>query len=690
MRPKDNIIRIALVEDSSEDAEQIVSALRNAGIAVRPTRAENLDRLEHILSTETPDLLIANFDAKRPSFIQCIETLRKGGKDVPVVAVLAALNESAIFEAIRLGADDVTVRSRTDHLIRTVKREFDHLHHRRAARRFESALKETERRCEALLDSSRDPIAYVHEGMHVRANRAYLEIFGYEEFDEIEGMPILDMIAPAATEDFKSLLKRLSKGEKPPAQLEIKAQKMNGSSFDAVMEFSEAIFESEPCTQIVFRQQVGNPELAKQLDELKSQDLVTGLANRAHILMELDASVSEAAKGNSELGFILVEVDNFKSIIDSVGLGQTDLLLSDMAQLLRSQINPQDIAARFSDTTFAILLRGESHAKVLERCDKICKAFPGHIFDAGKQSVSTTISIGCVLVGEKIADAKAILAQASNTLRIAQTEGGNRYISFDAAAQDKADVERERATLNSVKEALTNDGFLLYFQPIISLHGEEREHYEVLLRMKGANGEIPPGQFLPVVDKYNLMPHIDRWVISAAVKSLAERQKAGHKTIFFIKVTPSTLDDAAFISFVANQLKVHRVGGDSIVFEMPESKAVTALKQVRQFVKGLEQLHCKFALEQFGNGLNSFQLLSHVDAQYLKIDRTFMADLAKNKDNQAKVREICTQASSLQKISIAEFVEDAASMSILFSIGVQFVQGNFLQEPEKVMAYEFG
>ena len=141
------------------------------------------------------------------------------------------------------------------------------------------------------------PIAYVHEGMHVRANKAYLEMFGYDEFEDIEGMSILDMIAADDADDFKTLLKKLSKGEKPPQKLNLKAQRADGSTFDAVMEFAEANYEGEPCQQISFRQQTESAELAKELDALRSKDLVTDLFNRQYGLGELDRMIGEAAKG---------------------------------------------------------------------------------------------------------------------------------------------------------------------------------------------------------------------------------------------------------------------------------------------------------------------------------------------------------------------------------------------------------
>jgi len=293
-----------------------------------------------------------------------------------------------------------------------------------------------------------------------------------------------------------------------------------------------------------------------------------------------------------------------------------------------------------------------------------------------------------VLIGEKNANAQTILTQANGALRAAQAEGGNRVSVFDPAAQAKAAEEKSRHWLKLIKDALASNGFVLFYQPIISLHGAEGEFYEILLRMNGPKGEIMPGFFLPIAEQHDLMPQIDRWVIANAITALAERARAGVRTTFFVKLSPPSLEDPTLLPWIAQQLKAARLPGDALVFEMPESKVVTSLKPARAFVAGLKQLHCGFALEQFGSGLNSFQLLKHVDANYLKLDRSYMADLAKQKENQDKIRELCEQAHHAGKLTIAEFVEDAASMSILFTCGVNFVQGNFLQEPEKIMSYE--
>jgi multidomain signaling protein FimX len=690
MTKPDNVIKLLLIEDSADEAEQIISMLRNGGIAVRPSRAGNEAELEDLLERQTPDLILSNLGSTDLPFRQAAEAVNRSGKDIALVVYGTSLADNDVIEAFRDGARALALQNRPDHLQMIVRREFDALVLRRSVRRLENALRESERRCSDLLDSSRDPIAYVHEGMHVRANRAYLETFGYEDFEDIESMSILDMVAADDADDFKSLLKRLSKGERPPQKLNLKAQRADGETFDAVMEFAEAMYEGEPCQQIVFRQQETDPGTSEELEDLRRKDLVTELFNRQHLTGELDRVVAAANAGKSDQALILLELDNYKSVLDGIGLGNTDLLLGDMANLLRRHLKEADIPGRIGEHTFGILVHDRNAEAVGQMVETLRKAFEERIFEIGKNSINLTVSVAASLIGEKAANGNAVLDQASVMLRTLQAEGGNLARVFDPAAKDKADAEKNRHWLKLIKDSLNNDGYVLYFQPIISLQGAEGDFYEILLRMKGPKGEILPGFFMPIAEQYGLLPQLDRWVIGSAIKSLAEREQGGRKTTFFIKLSPQSLEDQTLLPWIALQLKNARQRGDALVFEMPESKVVTNLKPARAFVRGLEQLHCGFALEQFGSGLNSFQLLKHIPAHYLKVDRSYMAELPKNKESQERIKAMCEQAHNAGKLTIAEFVEDAASMSILFSCGINFVQGNFLQEPEKVMSYEFG
>ena len=555
MSKPDNVIKLLLIEDSVDEAEQIISMLRNGGIALRPTRAANEAELEDLLERQPPDMILANLGSRDLPLRQAAEAVNRCGKDISMIVYGSNLTDNQVVEAFQHGARGLALQNRADHLQVIVRREFEALTMRRSVRRLENALRESERRCSDLLDSSRDPIAYVHEGMHVRANRAYLETFGYEDFEDIESMSILDMVAADDAEDFKALLKKLSKGERPPQKLNLKAQRGDGSTFDAVMEFAEAMYEGEPCQQIVFRQQAVDAVASEELEELRTKDLITDLFNRKYLTTELDRVVAAANAGTSDQALILLELDNYKTVLDGIGLGNTDLLLGDMANLMKRHLKETDIAGRLGEHTFGIIVCERNAEAVAQLTEALRKAFEERIFEVGKNSINLTISVAGSLIVESASNGNAVLDRASLTLRTIQAEGGNRARVFDPAAKDKEDAEKNRHWLKLIKDALSNDGYILFYQPVISLQGAEGEFYEVLLRMKGPKGEILPAFFMPIAEQHGLLPQLDRWVIGTAIKAIAEREQGGRKTSFFIKLSPQSLEDPGLLPWIALQLK---------------------------------------------------------------------------------------------------------------------------------------
>ncbi|HEY4555667.1 MAG TPA: PAS domain S-box protein, partial [Lysobacter sp.] len=306
---KDAVLRLLVVDDSVEAAESIVSALRNQGIAVRPSRPENEDELATIISGQPLDLIIAAREARIVPIEQVFQRVSASAKDLPVLVSMDAVDDAGLLEALDLGARNIVLRDRLEHVVGVIRSEWTDLEARRALRRLEAQVRETERRCDSLIESSRDPIAYVHEGMHIRANSAYLEIFGYESFEDVEGMSLLDMIAPGHVDAFKQLLKQLSKGEPPPPRYEVEARALDGHPFPAVMEFSPATYEGEHCLQLVLRRQELDPELAREVEELRQRDQVTGLLNRPTFLRALEDTVSDAAQNATHHGLLLIEPD---------------------------------------------------------------------------------------------------------------------------------------------------------------------------------------------------------------------------------------------------------------------------------------------------------------------------------------------------------------------------------------------
>jgi len=676
----DQVIKILFIEKSVEDAEQIISLLRNSGIAVRPARATSADQVTAALDDLGPDIVLFDPAVGTLELREVTRLLDAQGRDLSLIALVGQVDNNIVTELFVGGVRSVALRPQPKQLMAVIQREFEALNARRQLRRLEAALRESERRCDALLDSSTDAIAYVHEGMHVRANQAYLDTFGYTEFDDLLGLPVLDMIGPSDTDEFKHTLKGLSRGEKPNGPIELQARRADGGSFKANVEFALATFEGEPCMQVIFRRQQIDASVLAQLQ----RDPVTGLFNRARMLESIDQAVVAATEGTKGQSLLLIEPDNWQSIVAGVGLSKADELLAAFANRVEGQLGAHDTAGLLADHTVGVLLHTRNDESIKSWITGLQQAIAGGIFDLGTSSITVTTSIGGSLLGEKNANTELLLNQASQALRNAQSQGGNRSDLHDPAARDKADEERERYWLSVLKQALLQNDFMLYHQQTISLQDAEGDFSEILLRLNGPQGEVLPGFFMPIAEKYNLTPAIDRWVLNQVIEALRARERSGTETTFFVKLTAGSLEDAQLLPWLAERLRQAALKKGKLVLETTESKVVTSLRPAQEFIKSWKQLGGEFALEQFGSGLNSFQLLNHIDADYLKIDRSYMADLAQQPESQKKVAEICRQARELKKQTIAEWVEDAASTSLLFACGVDFVQGNFLQEPQKL------
>ena len=691
MAANETVIRLLLVEDQLEDAEQLISILRNGGIAVRPQRPTSIEELVAQLNDSPIDMVLASLDATRVTFGDTMKAVNASGKDIPVIATATELDEDRVVAALIGGARDIALCGRAEHLRLVVRNEFGVLEHRRNVRRLEAALHESERRCNSLINSSRDPIAYVHEGMHIRANEAYLEMFGYESFMEVEGLPLLDMVAQADADRFKQLLKDLAHGVMPPRELELRAHRADGSDFDATMEFAQANYEGEACLQIIIRQRAVDAEMARELDELRYRDQTTGLFNRRYFLEQLENAVAAAAAGRNDQLLLLIEPDHYSNLLADIGIGHTDELLARLGGRLRDTVGETALCALFSDHGFALLKTDSPPDYGVALADRIRAAFEGFIVEAGERSVNITVSIGGVQMGEKIARLQEVLGKAGQAVNSCIGLGGNRVEIFDPSARDRAETERIAAWVERIQKALTNNDFVLHYQPIISLSGQPGETYEVFVRMKFGNGEIaPPQSFLPIAEEHGLLDDIDRWVVTRAIEVLAERKKANKQTTLFVKVTPASLMTGGMDQLILKKLKEHGVSGERLVLEIPESKVFTNLRAAQELLEAIQPLGCRIALEQFGSGLNSFQLLSHIDPAFLKIDRAFMTDLAKTPENQQKLREITEKGHEVGKLVIAEFVQDAGSMSVLFSVGVDYVEGHFLAAAGPDMNYDFG
>ena len=691
---KDTKINLVVIDDSFDTEEKIVSALRNEGYAARSSRVEDEEDLIEAINKRIPDLILYSTGMELISLKETCECIRNNFADdfIPVIAVEKGKQEAAAtVEAMKDGAVDLSSYDSMEHLLMVINRELNALRSWRKMNRLEAAMNESERRCASLLDSSRDAIAYVHEGMHVYSNASYLELFGFEHSDDLEGMPILDMIASNNRDAFKAFLRDYMQKDASTEIHNTHLQKPDGTAFDGQMEFSPASIEGEPCIQVVIRKDNINSEaLEEKLRELSQRDQLTGLYNRQHCLDALEAAISECATSDSTAGLIEIRLDNFRDIKNRVGVVDIDKLFVEVAKQLK-QVKHKGDTLSFMNPSYTIIAYQQDKDTLQKYAAEIQSAIMNLDITIADEKINTTCSIGMTLIDRNSPETNEILHRVDKVSDEAEAAGTNQIKIYVPQKGELTRQEVDSMFREQLTEALKDDRFLLYYQPIISLHGDTDERYEVFIRMidEDTGDMVMPQDFLPAAERIGMSIAIDRWVLYRVIQDLITRAQDGKQTRFFIKLSAASIKDETLAEWIGYQIKDKGLPENALVFEIKESVAVTNLKKTKDLAIQLKKLKCGCVLDDFGSGSNPFQLLEHIDVDYVRMDKAFIEDLADNPQHQEIIRKLAEQAADIGKFTIAQFVKDANSLSLLWGMGVNFIQGYFLQAPQPEMNYDF-
>ncbi|MDX1408719.1 MAG: diguanylate cyclase, partial [Saprospiraceae bacterium] len=391
---------LVVIEESENRAESHASHLRNAGFPVRFTHVRDIATLEKHLEQGMVDLVLCGQGPGLPELESVIRLLQKFQPQIPVIAIAGEAPEAALVAARTTGAAALVSYQQAESLQLAYKKELETLQLSDRANRLACLLEESEKRCHDLMENSRDAIAYIHDGMHVYANHTYLEKFGFENSSDIEGIPILDMVDPPDHDKFRKYLRHYNSGDSDTNTLAIKGVESDGSTFDAVMEFSPSSIDHEECTQIIIRART-DADLAKQLDILSRQDILTGLSNRQNFMQIVADSILDDRKDTGQTCAILyILIDNFKKLTENISISGHDLIIKDVANRIGGFCTEEDTVARFGDCSYAILHAERDMDGILEWAEQIRQRIAKQVCDVEDRAVPLTCSIGvCVMNG---------------------------------------------------------------------------------------------------------------------------------------------------------------------------------------------------------------------------------------------------------------------------------------------------
>jgi diguanylate cyclase (GGDEF)-like protein/PAS domain S-box-containing protein len=425
--------------------------------------------------------------------------------------------------------------------------------------------------------------------------------------------------------------------------------------------------------------------LARQMSYQATHDALTGLVNRREFERRLEEAIEGGRRGDAQHVLCYLDLDHFKLVNDTSGHLAGDSMLREVATLLRDAVRDSDTVGRLGGDEFGMLLIGCPLEKARQIADDVCRTVGDHRFVWRDKIFNIGVSVGIVEISRESGTLEELLAAADTACYVAKKQGSGRVAVYSARDEALARHTGEIQWLQRLQSALKENRFHLYQQVIVPAHGEEGgPAMEVLVRLQDESGHVlPPADFMRAAERYRLMGLVDRWVVQTTLAALgrgalvvpADRSVA-------INISGQTLGDAQFLEFVVECLDNTGVAPAQVCFEITENAVIANLDHARRFVGVLHGMGCQFALDDFGSGVGSFSNLKTLPLDYLKIDGSFMRNLARDTVNQAMVTAMIELARTLNFKVIAEQVEDTSAMEAARRMGVDYLQGYAIGRPQ--------
>ena len=438
-------------------------------------------------------------------------------------------------------------------------------------------------------------------------------------------------------------------------------------------------------TVLVFRDVSAQRKLAQELSHQATHDTLTGLVNRPEFERRLTHLLASASPRTPH-AFLYLDLDQFKVVNDTCGHIAGDDLLRQISALLLTKLRTRDTLARLGGDEFGVLLEHcaiDEGKRVANNLREILQAFR---FGWQDKSFTIGVSIGLVPLVEAGETLTSVFSAADAACYAAKDMGRNRVHTYQANDRMLARRDGEMRWIPRIQQALADDRFRLYYQPIFgfSAGAKHTRHGEILLRMVDEQGRVVlPGAFIPAAERYGLMLAIDQWVVSKSLEALSV--VAGDAGVFTINISGQSLGATEFLEFVTERIRDTEVSPDQLCFEITETAAASELGHVLRFIDALKGVGCRFALDDFGTGLSSFSYLKTLPVDYLKIDGAFIRELASDDIDRAMVEAVNRIGHKMGLLTIAEGVESDAISEKVREIGVDYGQGYGLAKPQPLI-----
>ena len=525
-------------------------------------------------------------------------------------------------------------------------------------------------------------------GRYLEVNRMICEISGYSE-EELLTTSRQALTHPEDAEAEQGLFDQLLSGAIPTYSVENRTLRPDGEWIWTAVNTSLVRDDlGQPLYAIIQVQDVSERKRFEgQLQYLADHDPLTGLFNRRRFEGELSRQVAFNSRYGPTGAVLVVDLDHFKYVNDTLGHAIGDELIARVGTLLRDRLRETDVVARLGGDEFAILLPSADEEQARLVGEDIVKGVRSLTVQLSKdRQLRLTACVGIAMFGQDYdVGHEAVLVNADIAMYEAKEAGRDRCVLLDATEGPQTQMRARLTWSERIRTALEQDAFELYQQPILDIRKNEVTHHELLVRLPGDSGElIPPGTFLYIAEQFGLIQAIDRWVVGKAASLIKRLHSEGNPITLSVNLSGASITDLSLLELVEHEIAATGIDPHALIFEVTETAAIVNIEKARRFAERLGELGCAFALDDFGAGFGSFYYLKHLPFDYLKIDGDFIRQLPASKADQLTVKAIVQIAHGLGKRTVAEFVGDDATLKLLGRFGVDYAQGYFTGRPVAV------
>ena len=675
-------VSVIVVTASEDNVEKINSTLRKGGVAAHCVKVPEGSDLADTLATTSPEIVFVFDQEGDASIANVVRACHARQQNLRVVAVRAEIDEQEIAQALSEGANDLVSFDQLGRLQKVALREVQAFRYFAELDAARSTAKDYREQLTALVEGSADAMIYAAEGIVVHTNPAWLELFGYEDQTGLIGLPLMDQFHPESHVALKGALRACQTGKWSGHTLKVVGMGKDAKKIPIEMEMELSEFDGEPCVRLQNTQDnKTEQELQNKLDSAMNVHPSWGIYRRSYFLQVLGELIKDPPKGGIR-ALAYIKPDDFEQVQEDIGALAADEILKTFAGFLRVAAQPKDTYGRLGGHEFGIFLSRGTNRDAEAWARQLCASIANHVFEISGKTISLTCSAGIAVEEPDEVDLDALIRDAQSAHKKCRETGGNGteiYVPTHGTLKLRMD---DSIWVERIKHALMHNRFRLVQLPIVSIHGEQTHNYDVMVRMLDTDGnEILPNEFLPAAERNDLMKHIDRWVLGQTA-ALASKHTESR---YFVRLSDASITDDSLLGWFNQQLTGFKTNPAQIVFEVAQKIIQMHVAESSRIAKAGRALGCKFAVENFGLGDTPLRVLDKLDADFVKIDGSLMQGITSDSILQERIRGYIENARNNNIKTIAERVDDANTMAVLWQLGIDFVQGYYVHEPEVVI-----